>query len=146
MQEAQSLSCVAASADVELVASGYSHAAICVHDLAAMPRAELPQPGTDDAAVGFPEYQPEASCQQLWAHHGPVYGLAFSFDKRVLYSCGADGTVRMWYTPSGIHLLNWEGHNAPAWDVAACPMGHWVVSAGADWTLKLWCAPHCGGG
>jgi WD40 repeat protein len=76
----------------------------------------------------------------MWGHNGPVYGLDFSWDSRLLYSCGADGTVRMWPTEFQANLVVWEGHQLPVWDVRACPVGHWVASGGADWTAKLWCA------
>lgn len=74
---------------------------------------------------------------------GSVYGLAFSYDNRLLYSCGGDGTVRMWAADLGANLVVWRGHMLPVWDVAAGPRGHWVASAGADWTAKLWCASLC---
>ena len=142
VQAKQSLTCMATSEDIELAATGYAHAAIRLHDLTAAPRAMPQEPGA--AAANALTLDNETSAKDLWGHHGPVYGLSFSYDKRVLYSSGCDGTVRLWATELGANneaanLLVWEGHNAPVWDVAACPNGHWLASGGADWTCKLWC-------
>jgi WD40 repeat protein len=128
---------MAVSDDVELVATGYAHAAIRLHDQTALPRAAAQEPG---AATTHPlSLDADTSAKDLWGHHGPVYGLDFACDRRVLYSCGNDGTVRLWATELCVNLAVWEGHGAPVWGVAACPMGHWVASGGADWTCKLWC-------
>ena len=175
MQAKQTLNCMAVSHDVELVATGYAHAAITIHDLTSLPRAAAPPVATAAAAVaaggsgggfsaadaaaaaagvggsaggaGAPppatddlSLDAETSAKHLYGHAGPVYGLDFSCDKKALYSAGADGSVRLWVTDLGANAVLWEGHNAPAWCVAACPMGHWVASGGADWVCRLWCA------
>jgi WD40 repeat protein len=138
VQVKQTLACMSVSDDVELVATGYEHAAIHLHDLTAMPRAAAQDPGS--AATDSIALTHETAAKYLWGHDGPVYGLSFSCDKRVLYSCGCDGTVRLWATELGANLVVWEGHNVPVWDVAACPTGHWLATGSADSTCRLWCA------
>ena len=137
LQERQTLTSMAVSEDVELVATGAAHAAIHLTDLTAAPRATA-LPADGGAADPVP-LTAESATTTLYGHDGPVYGLSFSPDRRILYSAGCDGTVRMWATELGANLVIWEGHGVPVWAVAASPLGHWLASGSVDCTCRLWC-------
>jgi WD40 repeat protein len=137
VQPKQTICCMAASADATFVAAGTSNTGILLYNLAAMPHASH-DAGDIPGKYAVPLESGDAqTC--MYGHSGPVAGLSFSYDRRIAYSCGVDGTVRMWMTTKGINLVIWRGHLVPVWDVQACPQGHWIASAGADWTVKLWC-------
>lgn len=40
---------------------------------------------------------PGPEMTQLCGHSGPIFGLDFSHDKSLLFSCSADSTVRVWH-------------------------------------------------
>jgi WD40 repeat protein len=161
------LTSMAVSHNAALVAAGTTCACISLFDLRLAPRMRGPataaatvaaagdngdaaegdvidDAGGTDTAAGLPKGAEveglKEFCAPMWGHSGPVYGLDFSWDSRLLYSCGADGTVRMWSTELHANLVAWRGHLQTVWDVRGCPAGHWIASGGADWTAKLWCA------
>jgi WD40 repeat protein len=138
LQSTQTLTCLAVSEDVTLLAAGHSHSAIRLHSLTEATRAPAPNAQNGSFPSPLTVAQGEA-CKDLWAHEGPVYSTSFAPDGRLLYSAGCDGTVRVWATEMGANLVVWRGLHQPVWAVKASPIGHWVVSGGADWTCKLWC-------
>jgi transcription initiation factor TFIID subunit 5 len=137
MQEEYTICSMAVSDDVRWLAAGTADSCIQLYDLPKLPRAQ----SEGAAADAWEQQLADKDCvRYLWGHSGPVYGLSFGCDKRLMYSCGLDGTIRMWVTDMCANLAVWRGHMVPVWDVKACPRGHWFASAGADWVVKLWCA------
>ena len=72
-------------------------------------------------------------------HSGPVYGVDISPDDRLLISCSADGTVRLWSTEISAGVAAFKGHLLPVWDTCfACEYGHYFATGGADRTVRIW--------
>merc|ERR1711976_413335 len=59
-------------------------------------------------------------------------------DGQSMFSCSADGTVRLWSTELGSNLVSYKAHSTPVWDVSPCPRGHYFLTGGADRTARLW--------
>ncbi|KAM0682425.1 Transcription initiation factor TFIID subunit 5 [Mitosporidium daphniae] len=81
--------------------------------------------------------------RRLIGHSGPVTGLAFSFDRRILLSSSIDGTLRLWSLDNFSSLVLFRGHSGPVWDVAVsraatCNTPIYFASAGADKTIRIW--------
>ena len=81
--------------------------------------------------------------RRLIGHSGPITGLAFSFDRRLLFSSSVDGTVRLWSLDNFSSLVLYRGHSGPIWDIAVarsatCNAPIYFASAGADKTIRIW--------
>ena len=102
--------------------------------------------------------QPQAS-RRLIGHSGPVYNLSFqpaiadpdrtedplcpgSTNPKMLLSCSADKSVRLWHLGLWQCLVVYKGHLGPVWDVAWGPFGHYFMTGSHDKTARLWSTEH----
>jgi WD40 repeat protein len=74
----------------------------------------------------------------LRGHTGPVMALAYSSDGRLLASCGADRTVRVWDMLDRRELTAPFVHGHTVVGVAFAPDGAVVASVGLDRQVRLW--------
>lgn len=74
------------------------------------------------------------------AHPPHVYGVAMSPDGKLLATCGADASIKLWRVePDGLRLqATLLGHMGYVGHVAFSPDGTRLVSACRDKTLKIW--------
>jgi hypothetical protein len=74
----------------------------------------------------------------LTGHDGPVNGVAFSPNGRLLATASDDKTVRLWNPAGGEHRRTLTGHDGAVLGVAFSPAGGLLATAGRDGTVRLW--------
>jgi WD40 repeat protein/serine/threonine protein kinase len=76
--------------------------------------------------------------RMLPAHLGPVSGVDYSSDGKIIASAGWDGVVRLWDTSTWETRRKLEGHAGYVACVAISPDSRLVASGGEDRTVRLW--------
>ncbi len=76
--------------------------------------------------------------QVLLGHAGAVSALAVSPDDKLLYSAGADKTVRQWELEAGMPKHSFAGSAAAVQALSLSPDGATLVAGGADKIARAW--------
>ncbi|KAI1497615.1 WD repeat domain-containing protein [Biscogniauxia marginata] len=145
-----SVSCMDFSKDQQLVAAGTTESYIRVWNLEGKPLKSRLEPEKDM----------KVNNRKLIGHSAPVYSVAFSdaitnldrniyeghakpeTDSKLLLSCSADGTVRLWSLDVWSCLCIYKGHDGPVCSLSWSPHGHYFVTGGWDKTVRVWSQDH----
>ncbi|MFN9718451.1 MAG: WD40 repeat domain-containing protein [Planctomycetota bacterium] len=80
----------------------------------------------------------DGSPQGAWiAHDGATTAVEYDRTQPILWSGGADGTLKRWQLPIVPPRMS-PGHSQPARTVATSGDGRWAISGSADQTVRLW--------
>jgi hypothetical protein len=71
-------------------------------------------------------------------HRGAVLAIALTPDGKTAASAGADGTVRVWDTPTGKELRTYAEHHSPVCAIAISCDARIAASTEQNGTLHLW--------
>ncbi|KAK3174960.1 hypothetical protein OEA41_002206 [Lepraria neglecta] len=85
-----------------------------------------------------PQYVPYRQKMVLKGHKGGVAAVRFSPNGRLIASCSADATIRIWDTATGKHLHTLEGHLAGISTIAWSPDSKTLASGSDDKSIRLW--------
>ena len=87
------------------------------------------------------QYQPTLI---LRGHKKGVSAVKFSPDGRLIASCSADATIKIWDAISGKHIQTLEGHLAGISTIAWSPDSKTLASGSDDKSIRLWDVPTVG--
>lgn len=143
MNTAQGVSSVAMNRGLDLLAAGFENSAIQIWSLT--PKKLQSEPTNVDVTRlrlacddHLDEEESPAECKVMRGHCGPVFGLGFTSDSKLLLSCSEDTTVRAWDMATHKNVVIYRGHNYPVWDIDCCSLGPYFATASQDRTAKLW--------
>ena len=71
-------------------------------------------------------------------HSSYVTRLVFSSDKRYVYTCSSDLSIKLWYFPSGNIVKTFTGHKSLITDIAVSADNSILVSADKEGNLLVW--------
>jgi len=74
----------------------------------------------------------------LKGHSRPLTTVKFNREGDLLFSCGRDSKVNVWYTDNGERLGTYNGHNGAIWDVDVNFGTTRLLTGSSDQTAKLW--------
>ncbi len=62
----------------------------------------------------------------------------FSRDGKILATGHTEGSISLWDTSNGQHLIKFQGHFAPIWCINLSPDGKILATGADDKVIKLW--------
>lgn len=83
-------------------------------------------------------YAPYKLKMTLKGHKRGVAMVRVSPDGKMIASCSADATIRIWDSASGQHLHTFEGHLAGVSALAWAPDSQTIASGSDDKSIRLW--------
>jgi len=94
--------------------------------------------GPNSSALAVPDFLDMKPLKQLQAH--PTYALKclFSPDSRLLATCSADHTVKLWSLPSFKQEHTFSGHQRWVWDCEFSSDSNFLVTGSSDNTARSW--------
>ncbi|QVL31411.1 protein kinase [Telmatocola sphagniphila] len=101
----------------------------------------LGQRNLSSAKLGSGEVDdaPQKPKQLLPVKSGPVWGIAYSHDGKMLATGSEDGAIRFWNAKTGeANFTINNAHNGPIWALAFNNDGTEIYSCSDDGLLKLW--------
>jgi WD40 repeat protein len=106
------------------------------------PNAKVAPPDGDDRSIRLWSAETGAPVRTLSGHVGSIHALAFSAEKTLLASAGADGCVRIWnlWSAEVVFTLKVDAkpENRTLFALAFSPDGTRLASAGMDRTIRYW--------
>ncbi|MCJ1356059.1 MAG: WD domain protein [Icmadophila ericetorum] len=110
-----------------------------IYSLAFSPKGNMLVSGSYDEAVFLWNVRTSRKMRDLPAHSDPVGGVDFIRDGTMIVSCGGDGLIRIWDTPTGqcLRTLVHED-NAAVTSVKFSPNGKFVLAWTLDSSVRLW--------
>ena len=93
--------------------------------------------GADQQISVWADASPNAT-RSLPGHTGPVYGVAFSPDGKLIASASGDQTIRIWDAAAGTQVRTISGSTGAIYGISFDANGERLVSGGADGILRLW--------
>ncbi|KAL1915070.1 uncharacterized protein VTP21DRAFT_7775 [Calcarisporiella thermophila] len=141
------LNCIGMSDDLSLMAGGFSESYIKIWSLKGEKLRGLwnnINPTHVHESHDLERFRERAgeNSKRLIGHSGPVFGLSFSPDNKLLLSCSEDKTARLWSLDTFSNLVVYKGHNYPVWDITFGPLGFYFATASNDRTARLWSCDH----
>jgi WD40 repeat protein len=126
------------SPDGRRVASGNTlvHEAVS-GEASVKPRAKLSPPSQDKGLVKVWDVASGQVVHSL-EHAGPVWGVSFRGDGKLLASACGDHNVWLWDLTTGQSLPPLVGHGDIVYAVAFSPAGGELASASRDKTVRIW--------
>ncbi len=64
--------------------------------------------------------------------------VGFSENGKIIATGGRDGTIHIWATKHGVHLIPFSGHKGSINNIVFSPDGMTILSKGSDNTVHLW--------
>ena len=86
-------------------------------------------------------YRPYKLKMSLKGHKRGVAMVRVSPNQKMIASCAADATVRVWDSATGKHLNTFEGHLAGISTLAWAPDSRTIASGSDDKSIRLWDVP-----
>jgi WD40 repeat protein len=83
-------------------------------------------------------FRPQHPAGAALGHSDRPAGVCFSADGRLLASCGADGTIRVWDARRGHPLALLRGHKGRAWVVTLAGDSKTLAAGDEDGKLHFW--------
>lgn len=127
------IDCLAFSPDGNFLASGGHDETVRVYRVREL-RAGLARPSDPALPDNYAWLEPESFVMS--AHHGHVYGLAFSPDSKSLLSGANNGTVFLWSFSSSTPAKQLPNHATPVYAVAWRSDSNRLYVGGADGLLR----------